>query len=80
LSLPGDYVGAAVKITQTDHMAANLRGWATKCRDTGQSRRLLAIAMVLDGATRLEAAQRTTLILWDNRCLLHKANGDYDMG
>jgi taurine dioxygenase len=20
------------------------------------------------------------LVMWDNRCLLHKANGDYDMG
>ena len=20
------------------------------------------------------------MVMWDNRCLLHKANGDYDMG
>jgi taurine dioxygenase len=23
--------------------------------------------------------QRGDLLMWDNRCLLHKANGDYDM-
>ena len=52
-------MGTAVTITQTDHLAADLRAFAAKCPDAAQSRRLLAIAMVLDGSSRLEAARQT---------------------
>ena len=52
-------MGTAVTITQTDHAAADLRAFAAKCPDAAQSRRLLAIAMVLDGSSRLEAARQT---------------------
>jgi taurine dioxygenase len=40
---------------------------------------------LLDFATRADFQYRHEwrpgdLVMWDNRCLLHKANGDYDMG
>ena len=52
-------LSAAIKITLRDHTATELRGFAAKCRDATQSRRLLAIALILDGATRREAARQT---------------------
>ena len=45
-------VGAAISITRTDHTAVQLRALATKSRDPAQSRRLLAVAMVLDGSSK----------------------------
>jgi transposase len=54
-------MGTAVTITRTEHTPAELRVFAAKCRDTAQSRRLLAIAMVLDGCSRLEAAWQTRI-------------------
>jgi transposase len=67
-----DDLSAAVKITWLEPSAVELRALAAKSRDTAQSRRLLAIAMVLDGSTRLEAARRTgmdrqTLCDWVHR-------------
>ena len=43
------------------------------------------LEQLLDHATREEFQYRHEwrpgdLVMWDNRCLLHKANGDYDMG
>jgi transposase len=64
----------AVKITRTEHTASELRGFAAKCRDAAQGRRLLAIAMVLDGATRLEAARRTGMDRQTLRDWVHRYN------
>ncbi len=68
----GDPMSAAVKITQTDQTATTLRARAARSRDTAQSRRLLAIALVLEGSSRLEAARqigmdRQTLRDWVHR-------------
>ncbi len=52
-------MSTAVKITRTEHTAEELRVFAARSRDAAQSRRLLALAMVLDGAMRHEAARRT---------------------
>jgi transposase len=52
-------MSAAVKITCTDHLPAELRGVAAKSDDAATARRLLAIAMVLEGTSRLDAARRT---------------------
>jgi len=62
----------AVAITRLQYNAAELRDLAVKSRDTAQSRRLLAIAMVLDGSSREEAARqagmdRQTLCDWVHR-------------
>jgi hypothetical protein len=48
-----------VKITRLDHTAAELRELAVKSRDSAQSRRLLAIAMVLEGGSREDAARQS---------------------
>jgi hypothetical protein len=49
---------APVKITRTDHTPAGLHELAANSRDAAQTRRLLAIAMVLDGSNRAEAARQ----------------------
>ena len=70
----GGLMSAAVKIIQTEHTASELRGFAARSRDTAQSRRLLAIAMVLDGATRLEAARQTGMDRQTLRDWVHRYN------
>jgi len=49
----------AVAITRPDHTAAELRVRAAKCNDADQARRLLAIALIVDGASRRDAARLT---------------------
>jgi hypothetical protein len=41
-----------LELTRKDHTAAELRSIAGKCRDGAQVRRLLALALVLDGRAR----------------------------
>jgi transposase len=62
-------MSAAIPITRLDHTASELRGVASKCGDGAQVRRLLAIALALDGRSRAEAAglngmDRQTLSDW----------------
>ena len=45
---------------RTDFDASGLRAWAKKTKDGPQARRLLALAAIYDGATRTEAAARST--------------------
>ena len=52
-------MGQALTITRTDHCAADLRAAASKSDDAAQVRRLLAIALALDGDPRSEAAERS---------------------
>ena len=61
-------MGQAVPV-RTDYSAAEVRGFAKRAKDAAQARRLLAIAAVLDGASREEAAKlggmdRQTLRDW----------------
>jgi putative transposase len=61
-------MGTAIAV-RTDYSSKELRRLATRVKDAGQARRLLAIAAVLDGATREEAAtiggmDRQTLRDW----------------
>lgn len=65
-------MGTALLITRTEHTSGSLRAVASKCRDGAQVRRLLALAMVLDGHPRSEAASangmdRQTLRDWVHR-------------
>ena len=65
-------MGTALQITRTDHTSGELRARAGKCRDGAQVRRLLALALVLDGRSRSEAASsngmdRQTLRDWVHR-------------
>jgi len=62
----------AVEITRTDLSAADLRREAARARDAKASRRMLALALVLDGRSRTAAAQscgmdRQTLRDWVHR-------------
>jgi transposase len=62
----------AVAITRTELTAADLRGEAARARDADAVRRMLAIALVLDGHSRAAAAKacgmdRQTLRDWVHR-------------
>lgn len=52
-------MGAAVQITRMEHTAAELRGLAAKSGDGAQVRRLLALALILDGNSREAAAEQS---------------------
>jgi transposase len=65
-------MGTAITITNVDHSAADLRRLAAKAKDAQVVRRLLALALLLDGKSRTEAAtqsgmQRQTLRDWVHR-------------
>ena len=65
-------MGKPVEIVRTDASAADLRHAASRTRDGRLSCRLLAIALVMEGATRAEAAaaggmDRQTLRDWVHR-------------
>lgn len=70
----------AVSITRMGHTAAGLRGLAAKSDNAAATRRLLALALVLDGHKRAEAARlsgmdRQTLRDWVHRCNAQGAPG-----
>ena len=65
-------MSAAIPITRLDQTASELRSFDSKCGDGAQVRRLLALALVLDGRSRTEAAEqngmdRQTLSDWVHR-------------
>jgi transposase len=64
----------AVKISRMDHEPAELRELAVGSRDAAQSRRLLAIAMVLDGSSREDAARQTGMDRQTLRDWVHRYN------
>ncbi len=67
-------MSAAIKITQMDHTPTELRALAAKCDDAGKTRRLLAIAKILDGASRLDAARRAGMDRQTLRDWVHRYN------
>ena len=65
-------MGKPLEITRTEHTSAELRALSNRCWDGAQVRRILAIAMVLEGRSRSEAAElngmdRQTLRDWVHR-------------
>jgi transposase len=65
-------MGVAVKLTRLDHTAASFRREASRCTDADAARRMLALALVLEGSSRAEAARlcgmdRQTLRDWVHR-------------
>ncbi len=69
-------MGLAVRIMRSEHPAPELRALSAKCPDGAQVRRMLAIALVLEGRPRREAASlncmdRQTLSDW-----VHRYNAD----
>jgi hypothetical protein len=68
MATEGVAMGQAVRM-RTDYTAGEVRRLAKRAKDAAQARRLLAIAAVLDGASRTEAAEvggmdRQTLRDW----------------
>ena len=72
-------MSAAVKITRMDHTPFELRVLAARTRDVAQSRRLLAIAMVLEGSNRLDAARQAGMDRQTLRDWVHRYN-EADVG
>ena len=67
-------MSAAVEISRRDYQPAELRALAGKSDDTAQTRRLLAIAMVLQGTSRLDAARQTGMDRQTLRDWVHRYN------
>jgi len=69
-------MGKPLSITRTEHSADDLRAVASKCRDGAQVRRLLALAFVLDGHTRTEAADQAGMDRQTLRDWVHRYNAE----
>src|SRR5437588_1568723 len=77
-------MGGAVAITRVDLTAAELRAAAGREKDGSAARRMLALAMVLDGADRKSAAEtcgmdRQTLRDWVHRYNAEGLRGLHDL-
>lgn len=69
-------MGAAIKITRTDHTATAFRGLAAKSNDAPMVRRLLALALILEGHTRHGAAKQAGMDRQTLRDWVHRYNAD----
>jgi len=69
-------MGTAVKITRKDHTARELRGLAAKSDDAAQVRRLLALALIMEGQSRREAAERAGMDRQTLRDWVHRYNAE----
>src|SRR5258708_20453581 len=67
-------MGAALAITRPDHTAADLRAFAGKSNEGAQVRRLLALALVLEGRSRGEAAEQNGMDRQTLRDWVHRYN------
>ena len=67
---------AGVAITRTDISAADLRAAARRSTNARQASRMLAIAMVLDGFSRVEAARLSGMDRQSLRDWVHRYNKD----
>ena len=66
---------SAIEITRQDLSILQLRAEAARTADAKQARRILAIAMVLDGHSRLLAAQASAMDRQKQRGWLGRARG-----
>jgi transposase len=69
-------MGIALTVRRTGHGAAELRAFAAKSGDGAQVRRLLAIALVLEGYSRTEAAALSGMDRQTLRDWVHRYNDD----
>lgn len=67
-------MSAGLEITRQDHTAAELRVVASKVGDGAQVRRLLALALVLEGVSRSAAASRNGMDRQTLRDWVHRYN------
>jgi transposase len=68
-------MGQAIEITRMEHSAAELRALAAKLKDAAVVRRLLALALVLEGHSREEAARTSGMDRQTLRDWVHRYNG-----
>jgi transposase len=64
----------AVEVTRRDYTVLELRHHASKCADGAQVRRLLALALVLEGRCRSEAAAQSGMDRQTLRDWIHRYN------
>lgn len=67
-------MGQAVAIMRTDLTASDLRSAACGCEEAAHARRLLAIALVLEGVSRCQAAAQTGMDRQTLRDWAHRYN------
>ena len=65
---------AAVAISRTDHTPEALCGLVGKCANAVQTRRMPAIALVLEGASRMDAARQSGMDRQTLRDWVHRYN------
>ena len=65
-----------VAVTRTEHTAADLRRLASRSDDAAVTRRLLALALVLDGHRREDAARVSGMDRQTLRDWVHRYNAD----
>jgi transposase len=76
-------IGMAISITRDEHSADDLRRAAARAREAGAARRMLALALVMEGWSRSAAAEscgmdRQTLRDWVHRYNAEGLEGLYD--
>jgi transposase len=71
---------AAVAITRTELDATGLRRAASRERDAAAARRMLALALVLEGASRTEAARAAGMDRQTLRDWVHRYNAEGPAG
>jgi transposase len=69
-------MGKPLAITRTEHSSEDLRTFASRSRDGAQVRRLLALAFILEGASRTEAAARSGMERQTLRDWVHRYNAE----
>jgi transposase len=67
-------MSAAVVITRTDHLPVELRAFAARSDNAAKTRRLLAVAMVLEGTSRRDAARQSGMDRQTLRDWVHRYN------
>src|SRR6187397_3239840 len=65
-----------VAVTRREPGAAELRREAGRCRDARAARRMLALALVLEGASRAEAARAAGMDRQTLRDWVHRYNAE----
>jgi len=66
----------AVAITRREHSAKDLRRTAAAAKDAKAARRMLALALVMEGASRQEAARACGMDRQSLRDWVHRYNGE----
>ena len=69
-------MGQPVEITRLEHSASELRAFAAKIKDSAIARRLLALALVLEGHSRELAATMNGMTRQTLRDWVHRYNAD----